>query len=151
MCMVTCVTVVPQNNALCNFIMLQFPSTSCPGVAGFVSCKAMSSVFICRVKLLPLTVTMVIVPPGSVACRGASKTSLDSTLWECNGTCFESKLGAQQPCKCIHWLWLHAPSLASFPCSAQLSIACSMEKRGEPGIFSHMSMMYSENHENLQN
>ena len=73
---VTCVTVVPQNNALCNFIMLQFPSTSCPGVAGFVSCKAMSSVFICRVKLLPLAVTMVIVPPGSVACRGVRKTSL---------------------------------------------------------------------------
>ena len=91
---VTFVTVVPQNKASCNFIILQFPSTSCPGVAGFVSCKAMSSVFICMVKLLPLSVTMVIVPPGSVACRGVSKTSLDSTLWECNGI---RKLGPQQP------------------------------------------------------
>ena len=62
--------------------ILQFPSTSCPGVAGFVSCKAMSSVFICRVKLLPLVATMVTIPPGSVACRGASKSS---TLWECMG------------------------------------------------------------------
>ena len=29
--------------------------------------------------------------------------------------------------------------LASFPGSAQLSVACSTEKRGEPGIFSHVS------------
>ena len=78
---------------------LQFPSTSCPGRSGFISWTAVSSVFICRVKLLPLAVTMVIVPPGSVACRGARRTSLDSTLWEWS---FERKLGAQQPCKCIH-------------------------------------------------
>ena len=45
----------------------------------------MSSVSICGVKLLPLAVTMVIVPPGSVACRGVNKTFLYSTLrvqWE---------------------------------------------------------------------
>ena len=29
--------------------------------------------------------------------------------------------------------------IASFPGPAQLSIACSTEKRGEPGIFSHVS------------
>ena len=31
--------------------------------------------------------------------------------------------------------------LASFPGPTQLSVACSMENRGESGIFSHMSMM----------
>ena len=31
--------------------------------------------------------------------------------------------------------------IASFPGPAQLSVACSMEKWGEPGIFSHVSMM----------
>ena len=107
MCMVTFVTVVPQNNTLCNFIMLQFPSTSCPGVAGFVSWTTVFSVFICLVKILPLAVTMVIVPPGSVAGRGVSKTSLQSTLWECNGTCYERKLGAhdQQPCMQRHLIF----------------------------------------------
>ena len=39
--------------------------------------------------------------------------------------------------------------VASFPGPAQLSIACSAEKRGEPGIFSHMSM--TENGKNFQN
>ena len=29
--------------------------------------------------------------------------------------------------------------IASFPGPAQLSVACSTEKRGEPGIFSHVS------------
>ena len=29
--------------------------------------------------------------------------------------------------------------LASFPGPTQLSVACSTEKRGEPGIFSHVS------------
>ena len=33
----------------------------------------------------------------------------------------------------------------SFPGPAQLSIACSAEKWGDPGIFSHMNMMQSEN------
>ena len=42
-------------------------------------------------------------------------------------------------------------SLASFPGFAQLFIACSTVKRGEPGIFSHVSMMLSENSENLPN
>ena len=56
--------------------MLKFPHTSSPGVAGLVSWTAVSSVFICLVKLLPLAVTMVIVPPGSVAGRGVSRTSL---------------------------------------------------------------------------
>ena len=37
----------------------QFPSTSSPRVAGFVSWTAVSSVFICQVKLLPLAVAMV--------------------------------------------------------------------------------------------
>ena len=32
-------------------------------------------------------------------------------------------------------------SLASFPGPAQLLVARSTEKRGEPGIFSHVSMM----------
>ena len=32
-------------------------------------------------------------------------------------------------------------SLASFPGPTQLFVACSTEKRGEPGIFSHVSMM----------
>ena len=31
--------------------------------------------------------------------------------------------------------------IASFPSPAQLSVACSTEKRGEPGIFSHGSML----------
>ena len=31
--------------------------------------------------------------------------------------------------------------IASFPGSAQLFVTCSTEKRGEPGIFSHMSLM----------
>ena len=31
--------------------------------------------------------------------------------------------------------------LASFPSPTQLFVACSTEKRGEPGIFSHVSMM----------
>ena len=35
-------------------------------------------------------------------------------------------------------LYPHSP-LASFPGPAQLSVACSTEKRGEPGIFSHVS------------
>jgi len=30
--------------------------------------------------------------------------------------------------------------VASFPGPAQLSVACSTEKQGEPGIFSHVSM-----------
>ena len=30
--------------------------------------------------------------------------------------------------------------IASFPGPAQLSVACSIEKQGEPGIFSHVSM-----------
>ena len=34
----------------------------------------------------------------------------------------------------------HAVSLASFPGPAQLSVAFSTVKRGEPGIFSHVSM-----------
>ena len=41
--------------------------------------------------------------------------------------------------------------LASFPDPAQLSVACSTEKRGEPGNFSHVSMTQSENGENLPN
>ena len=39
--------------------------------------------------------------------------------------------------------------IASYPGPAQLSVACSMEKQGGPGIFSHVSMMQSENGENL--
>ena len=35
----------------------------------------------------------------------------------------------------------HTQAIASFPGPAQLFVACSMEKRGEPGIFSHVSMM----------
>ena len=31
--------------------------------------------------------------------------------------------------------------IASFPGPTQLFVACSTEKRGEPGIFSHVSMM----------
>ena len=61
--------------------ILQFPNTSSPRIAGFVSWTAASSVFICLVKLLPLAVTMVTIPPGSVACRGARRTSLCWTLW----------------------------------------------------------------------
>ena len=30
--------------------------------------------------------------------------------------------------------------IASFPGPAQLFVTCSTEKRGEPGIFSHVSM-----------
>ena len=56
--------------------ILQFPNTSSPGIAGFVSWTAASSVFICLVKLLPLAVTMVTIRPGSVACRGVRRTSL---------------------------------------------------------------------------
>ena len=54
----------------------QVPNTSSPEVAGFVSWIAVSFVFICLVKLLPLPVIMVIVPPGSVACRGVRRRSL---------------------------------------------------------------------------
>ena len=50
------------------------------------------------------------------------------------------------------WTWHRSGSLlasgtfgkrevASFPGSTQLSVACSMVKRGKPGIFSHISMM----------
>ena len=35
----------------------------------------------------------------------------------------------------------HVPGVASFLGPAQLFVACSTEKRGEPGIFSHVSMM----------
>ena len=56
--------------------MLKFPHTSSPGVAGLVSWTAVFSVFICLVKLLPFTVTVVIVPSGSVACRGTWSCSL---------------------------------------------------------------------------
>ena len=31
-------------------------------------------------------------------------------------------------------------NIASFPGPTHLSITCSMEKRGEPGVFSHVSM-----------
>ena len=55
---------------------MRVPNTICPGVAGVVSWTAVSSVLICRVKLLPFTVTMVIIPPGSVACRGTWSCSL---------------------------------------------------------------------------
>ena len=34
----------------------------------------------------------------------------------------------------------HSRILVSFPGPAQLFVACSTEKRGEPGIFSHVSM-----------
>ena len=37
-----------------------------------------------------------------------------------------------------HYLW-SSYSVASFPGPAQLSVACSTEKRGERGIFSHVS------------
>ena len=56
--------------------ILKVPNTSSPGVAGFVSWTAVSSVFIAIMKLLPLSVTMVIVPPGSVACTGVRRCSL---------------------------------------------------------------------------
>jgi len=43
------------------------------------------------------------------------------------------------------------PSLASFPCPAQLCVAYIMDKWGQPGIFSHMSMTQSTNgKKNLQ-
>ena len=41
--------------------------------------------------------------------------------------------------------------LASFLGPAQLSVACSTEKWGEPGIFSHVSMTESASYENLPN
>ena len=58
--------------------ILKLLNTICPGVAGLVSWTAVSSfsVFICRVKTLPLGVTMVMVSSESVACIGVSKTSL---------------------------------------------------------------------------
>ena len=56
--------------------IVRVPNTICPGVAGFVSWTAVSSVLICWLKLLPFTVTMVIVPPWSVACRGTWSCSL---------------------------------------------------------------------------
>ena len=40
--------------------------------------------------------------------------------------------------------------VALFPGPTQLFIAISTEKRGDPGIFSHVSMTYSENGENFQ-
>jgi len=36
----------------------------------------------------------------------------------------------------LMFMWM----VASFPGPAQLSVACSTEKRGEPGIFSHVNM-----------
>ena len=48
---------------------------------------------------------------------------------------FESTLAAL----CYHFESSHGNMVASFPGPAQLSVACSMEKQGEPGIFSHMS------------
>ena len=56
--------------------ILKVPNTSSPGVAGLVSWTAVLSVFIAIVKLLPLAVIMVIVPPGSVACTGGRRCSL---------------------------------------------------------------------------
>ena len=40
----------------------------------------------------------------------------------------------------IKFLAVQWTLLALFPGPAQLSVTCSTEKRGEPGIFSHMSM-----------
>ena len=57
--------------------ILKFLNVICPWVAGLVSWTAMSSsVLICRVKTLPLGVTMAMVSSWSVACTGVSKTSL---------------------------------------------------------------------------
>ena len=64
--------------------------------------------------------------------------------------------------ECGVWVWCvgvgqtvvsypHTFHLASFLGPAQLSITCSTEKRGEPGIFSHVSMTKLENGEKLQN
>ena len=39
----------------------------------------------------------------------------------------------------------------SYPGPTQLSSTCSMEKQGEPGIFSHMNIAWLENDEKLQN
>ena len=89
--------------------ILQFPNTSSPGIAGFVSWTAPSSVFICLVKLLPLAVTMVTIPPGSVACRGARRTSLCWTLWRMWIVKFTLKLGYQARPFLTHqkvsWWW----------------------------------------------
>ena len=41
--------------------------------------------------------------------------------------------------------------VSSFPGPAQLSVTCSTEKQGEPGIFSRVSMTELENGENFQN
>ena len=40
----------------------------------------------------------------------------------------------------LSWGW-EETGLASFPGPAQFFVTCSTEKRGEPGIFSHMSVM----------
>ena len=40
---------------------------------------------------------------------------------------------------------VHTLSIASFSGPAQLFVTCSTEKWGEPGIFSHVSMMKSTN------
>ena len=71
---------------------------------------------------------------------------------------YESQSGLYRDvcgCTCIYSLTVHVckpqARVTSFPGSTQLSIACSTEKQGEPGIFSHMSMMQSENGEILQN
>ena len=45
----------------------------------------------------------------------------------------------------------HGLSIASYPGPAQLSVACSTEKQGETGIFSHVNMTQSENGKNLPN
>ena len=62
--------------------IVRVPNTICPGVAGFVSWTAVFA-FICRVKLLPLAVTMVILSSELVACRGMRSCSLCWALWKC--------------------------------------------------------------------
>ena len=65
---------------------------------------------------------------GSVHCQEVMFT--DPLTWK--GGCVGSgDLGRVHCLECRHII------LASFPGPAQLFIACSMEKRGEPGMFPH--------------
>ena len=47
--------------------------------------------------------------------------------------------------------YVYTYMVASYSGPTQLSVACSTEKWGEPGIFSHVTMTQSENGENLPN
>ena len=64
--------------------------------------------------------------PSLIIC---SKLSFGICMWQITGFVELAK-----------WFEVPRDVLASFPGPTQFFVACSMEKRGKPGIFSHVSM-----------